>query len=165
MDKLRVEAEGAAAAPQAVVWSLLSNASKYAEWGPWNGSGDRKLGNNKASGDIGTTRWLRYRNTTTVEGILEVEPGERVVYTVISGIPVRNYRAEVTLTPTAGGTHIYWEAEWDSTLLGRVVRRKLRTLYPQIVASLIASAERAAVTAGDDASVDIGSYESVGASA
>jgi hypothetical protein len=34
-------------------------------------------------------------------------------YTVLRGIPVRNYRAEVTLTPTATGTHIEWVAQWN----------------------------------------------------
>jgi hypothetical protein len=35
---------------------------------------------------------------TSIEKILEAEAGCRLVYTVIGGIPVRNYRAEVTLT-------------------------------------------------------------------
>jgi hypothetical protein len=41
---------------------------------------------------------------TSVEQILETEAGRRLAYTVVGGIPVRNYRAEVTLTPDDGGT-------------------------------------------------------------
>jgi hypothetical protein len=63
---------------------------------------------------------------------------------VIGGIPVRNYRAEVTLEPAAGGTRIRWAASWDRTLAGRLVHRPLRALYPQIVAGLARAAEKQA---------------------
>jgi carbon monoxide dehydrogenase subunit G len=61
---------------------------------------------------------------------------------VIGGIPVRNYRGEVTLTPAADGTRVRWAATWDATLAGRIVRRALRKLYPQVVADLVTAAER-----------------------
>jgi len=69
------------------------------------------------------------------------------VYTVVRGIPVRNYRAEVTLSPVGEGTHIRWTASWDRTLPGRVVHRTLRGLYPDIVGRLIAAAERNTLSA------------------
>jgi uncharacterized protein YndB with AHSA1/START domain len=160
MSKLRVETKGSAAAPPEVVWPLVANAASYAEWGAWNGSGDRDLGG-RASGDAGTTRWMRYRNTTTVEQVLEVDPGRRMVYTVVSGIPARNYRAEVTLTPTEVGTDIRWTAEWDRTLLGRIVHRTLRSFYPQMMGLLVAAAERSAAASVDTAVIDVTSKESV----
>ncbi len=76
------------------------------------------------------------------------EEGRRLVYTIIGGIPARNYWAEVTLTPAAEGTHVRWAATWDATMAGRIVWRSLRTVYPQIVASLIAAAERQAPELG-----------------
>jgi uncharacterized protein YndB with AHSA1/START domain len=160
MNRLGIAAQGSAAAPPEVVWSLVANAARYADWGAWHGSGDRDLGG-KASGDAGTTRWMRYRNTTTVERVLEVDPGQRMVYTVVSGIPVHNYRAEVTLTPTEAGTDIRWAAEWDRTVLGRIVARSLRTFYPQMMAQLVAAAERSAADSADAAFVDAMSKESV----
>lgn len=86
-------------------------------------------------------RWFRYGRTTSVERVLEVDEGRRLAYTVIRGIPVRNYRAEVTLTPTAHGTRVHWAATWDKTLTGRLVQRKLRTVYPEIVTRLVAAAD------------------------
>jgi len=77
-----------------------------------------------------------------VEQILEAEEGRRLAYTVVAGIPVRNYRADVTLTPDGDGTHIRWEASWDPTPAGRIVLRGLRKFYPVIVASLAAAAEK-----------------------
>ena len=145
MTQLHVEAEGVArAAPQAV-WELVANAGSYSQWGPWNASGYSSPGDQNG---VGAVRWFRYGRTTTVERVLESEPGRRMVYTVVKGIPVRNYRAEVTLTPEGQGTHIRWSASWDRTLGGRMVHRRLRSMYPDIVSRVIAAADRAAAAAG-----------------
>jgi hypothetical protein len=63
---------------------------------------------------------------------------------VIGGIPVRNYRPEVILTPAADGIRVRWAATWDATLAGRIVQLALRKLYPQIVADLVTAAENQA---------------------
>jgi len=146
MAQLRVEAEGVAQAAPEAVWELVANADRYSEWGPWSASGYENLGGQAPDG-AGVIRWMRYGRTTTVEKVLESERARRLVYTVVKGIPVRNYRAEVTLSPVGEGTHIRWAASWDRTLPGRVVHRTLRTLYPDIVGRLIAAAERNTLSA------------------
>jgi len=146
MAQLRVEAEGVAQAAPEAVWELVANADRYSEWGPWSASGYENLGGQAPDG-AGVIRWMRYGRTTTVEKVLESERARRLVYTVVKGIPVRNYRAEVTLSPVGEGTHIRWTASWDRTLPGRVVHRTLRTLYPDIVGRLVAAAERNALPA------------------
>ena len=72
------------------------------------------MGRARSNGCGPRTAYLRY--PISVEKILEAEEGRRLAYTVIGGIPVRNYRAEVTLTPAADGTHVRWAATWDATL-------------------------------------------------
>ena len=146
MAQLRVEAEGVAQVAPEVVWELVSNADSYSQWGPWSASGYENLGAQAPDG-AGVIRWMRYGRTTTVEKVLASEPARRLVYTVVKGIPVRNYRAEVTLTPAGEGTHIRWTASWDRTLPGRVVHSRLRTIYPDVVGPLIAAAERSALPA------------------
>ena len=146
MTQLRVEAEGVAQAPPEVVWELVANADSYSEWGPWTASGYENLGAQAPDG-AGVIRWMRYGRTTTVEKVLESERARRLVYTVVKGIPVRNYLAEVTLTPAGEGTHIRWTASWDRTLPGRIVHSRLRTIYPDVVGRLIAAAERSALPA------------------
>ncbi|HYB89035.1 MAG TPA: SRPBCC family protein [Streptosporangiaceae bacterium] len=141
MTQLHVEAEGVSRAAPEVVWELLDDASSYCEWGPWNGSGYQSPADQAHHG-AGTIRWMRYGRTTTVERVLESEPGRRMTYTVVKGIPVRNYRAEVTLTPEGEGTHIRWSASWDRTLPGRIVHRRLRAIYTRVVSLLIAAADR-----------------------
>ena len=146
MTQLRVEAEGVAQAAPEVVWELVANADSYSEWGPWSASGYENLGA-QAPGGAGLIRWMRFGRTTTVEKVLASERARRLVYTVVKGIPVRNYRAEVTLRPEGEGTHIRWTASWDRTLPGRIVHRRLRTIYPDVVGRLIAAAERNALPA------------------
>ena len=143
MAQLRVEAEGVAQAPPDVIWELVANADRYSEWGPWSASGYENLGA-QAPDSAGLVRWMRYGRTTTVEQVLESEPARRLVYTVVKGIPVRNYRAEVTLSPEGESTRVRWTASWDRTLPGRIVHSRLRTIYPDVVGRLIAAAERVA---------------------
>ncbi len=89
------------------------------------------------------SKWFRYgRRTTSVEEILEIDEPRRLVYTVVRGIPVRNYRAEVTLTPVAPrGTSVRWAATWDKTIMGRLVHRRLQ-VYRQVMTALIAAADQ-----------------------
>ena len=147
MDRLEVSAERTAQATPEAVWALVSDATRYPEWGPWRAARYRRSGDTSPRGP-GAVYWLqssrRYflRYPVSVEKILEVEEGRFLAYTVIGGIPVRNYRAEVTLTPTADGTHIRWAASFDATTRGRLVWRGLRTEYPRIVGALATAAER-----------------------
>ncbi len=141
MAQLSVEAEAVSQASPEAVWSLVANADRYCQWGPWRASGYDSTGD-PGPGGVGAIRWMQYGRTRTVERVLEADSPRRLVYTVVKGIPVRNYRAEVTLTPAGAGTHIRWAASWDRTLGGRMVHRELRTLYPDMIARLVAAADR-----------------------
>ena len=147
MSRLEVAAERTARAAPEVVWALVSDATRYPEWGPWRAAEYRRPGDTSPRGPGAVQRLQsshRYllRYPVSVEKILEVEEGRFLAYTVIGGIPVRNYRAEVTLTPAGDGTHIRWAGSWDATPRGRLVERGLRTECPQIVEALAAAAER-----------------------
>jgi hypothetical protein len=143
--RLAVEAGGVSQASPDIVWGLLADVRTYCRWGPWRATdygypGEGAAGDD-ARGGAGAIRWLRYGRTTTVERILAAEPGKRMEYTVVKGLPVRGYLAEVTLEPAGSGTRIHWSASWERTLGGRLVHRKLLSLYPQIVRSLIDAAD------------------------
>jgi uncharacterized protein YndB with AHSA1/START domain len=141
MARLHVEASGTTATQPEAVWALLADASSYSRWGPWRSSGYDA--GEPPQGRPGAIRRMRYgRRTVAVERLVDVEPGRRLTYTVIGGLPVRNYLAEVVLTPTDEGTQVRWVADWDRTLLGRIVHRKLQSLYPDIVSRLLAAAAR-----------------------
>ena len=147
MSQLHVEAEATTRASAAAVWSLICDATRYPEWGPWSAAGYRRPGDTSPRGP-GAIQWLRssrrayLRHVTSVEQILRAEEDQLLAYTVVGGIPVKNYQAEVTLTAADGGTRIRWAATCDPTLMGRLVMRGLRKFYPQMLAGLVAAAER-----------------------
>jgi hypothetical protein len=147
--QLRVEAHGVARAPASTVWHLVSDATSYPAWGPWQDAGYRQPGDATRDG-AGAIRWFRYGRTITVEEVLTAERDRMISYTVVGGLPVRNYLAEVTLTQVEGGTRIDWSARMDRTIRGRIVHRTLVRLYPEIMRRLIDAAERA-VPAGSGA--------------
>ena len=148
--QLSVEAEAVTRATRELVWSMVSDASAYARWGPWDASGEETPDGCGGQG-VGSVRWMTSGRTRTVERILEMEPAHRLVYTVVRGIPVRNYRAEVVLDPLDSGTAIRWTATWDRTLLGRIVHRRLATFYPEMVNQLAASVDAATAPGGGGA--------------
>jgi uncharacterized protein YndB with AHSA1/START domain len=131
----------ASADPQAV-WALLEDANRYSDWGPWSESGYVQQPVAAPHGP-GAVRRLRYRKrrTVTIEPVIEAQPGRRLVYEVTSGLPVRNYRATVELTPDPNGTDIEWGASFDRTLRGRLVRPILQRVYEEIVHRLVAAVE------------------------
>ena len=146
MGQLQVAAEQTTRAAPEAVWELISDARQYPQWGPRSAGGYRHYGDTTPYG-AGAVQWQRssrrygLRHVTSIEKILEAEEGRRLVYTVIGGIPVRNYRAEVTLTPADDGTLIRWAATWDATMAGRLVWQALRTFYPRMLADLVTAAE------------------------
>jgi uncharacterized protein YndB with AHSA1/START domain len=149
MARLHAEAERIARAEPAVVWALVSDASRYPEWGPWISCAYDRPGDASPHGPgavyrLRSTRRYLGRHPVSVEQVLEAEEGRFLAYTVVGGIPVRNYRAEVTLTPADGGTRIRWAASWDATLAGRLLYRELSKVYPQVVEAAATAAENQA---------------------
>lgn len=141
-DRLSVAAETVTSAQPQAVWALISDATRYPQWGPWSAAGYRGT----AEHAPGTVYWLRSasraygRHITTVERIEEIDQGSRIVYVMTGGMPVRGYRGEVTLTAVPEGTRIRWTASWDKTLRGRLVWRGMRDFLPAMLASLAAAA-------------------------
>ena len=127
------------------MWSLVADANSYPQWGPWNEGGYRPP--SAGPSRKGSIQWFRYgRRTISVEEVLEADEPRRLVYTVVRGLPVKNYRAEITLMPTpASGTSIRWTATWDKTLRGQMVHRRLQQIYRQVMAALIAAADHRGV--------------------
>jgi uncharacterized protein YndB with AHSA1/START domain len=147
--QLSVAAEATVPAPPDQVWALISDARRYPQWGPWSEGGYRRPGDASERGP-GAVQWLKSaqrnygRRTVSVERIVIAEEPRRLVYEVVSGLPMRHYRGEVTLTPAPGGTHVHWAASWDRTASGRLVHRALARFFPEMLAGLTGYAARQA---------------------
>jgi uncharacterized protein YndB with AHSA1/START domain len=120
-------------APLDIVWDVLTDHRAYAEWGAVKTATLEAEGTPDING-IGAIRRLSEGPLTIREKVLEFEPKSRFVYTVLSGPPVRDYRATVTLDARGASTMVRWNVSFKGKLplLGLVVkpvvRRVIRTL-------------------------------------
>jgi uncharacterized protein YndB with AHSA1/START domain len=140
----RIETVAHSNAPPERVWSVLDDAGRWHEWGPWSKSGLEREGT-PAPGGVGAVRTLKLPGTTLHEEITAYEPPSRMAYELRSGLPVRDYRAEVTLTAApGGGTEIGWRAEFDGKLpgAGGAMRLMLGRAIPDIAERVAREAER-----------------------
>lgn len=105
MKRREISAVAHSSAPPPVVLQLLDEGDTWSEWGPWT----------ESSLD-GSIRRLRRWPITMVEDVSS-EPG-RHEYRVLSGLPLRDYHAVVTLTPSNGGTDITWASTFEPKIPG-----------------------------------------------
>lgn len=101
------------------VWTVLADHEGMSDWGPLV-----KVTVDKPSaavpGGIGTVRRVSAPGPAPdlVEEITEFEPGKRLAYKGLQGIPLKNYRATIDLRPLPTGTEITWTLQADSKLPG-----------------------------------------------
>jgi Polyketide cyclase / dehydrase and lipid transport len=99
---------------------------------------------------VGAIRVFVTRVSKAREEIVELIPDRRLSYVLLSGFPLRNYRADVDLTPDAsGGTSISWRASFDPIYRGTgwFWRLFLARVLKKSAADLAAGAENPRVVA------------------
>ncbi len=142
-------------APPGAVFEVLADATRWKDWAgsmitvsEWDREGD------PAPGGVGAVRKLGRPPAYALEQILEYDPPHHMAYTIVRGIPVRGYHADIDLVATPdGGTTIRWSGAFEpkipgtgamfAAVLGRIVQG-----YGRAAA---AEAERRANTATGDA--------------
>jgi len=105
-----------AAVPDAVYALLVDGAS----WPAWSGHDSFELAEpGEAGGEsLGAVRVFRRGRVTSRERLVELVPGRRLGYVVLSGLPLVGYRADVDLEPDGGGTAIRWHSSFEPKVPG-----------------------------------------------
>ncbi|GLH97075.1 SRPBCC family protein [Phytohabitans aurantiacus] len=112
-----IDVSARSTADAATVYALVESG---ATWPTWTGLGSFELerpGEGAPEG-VGAIRVFRTWPFTSREEIVERVPGRRLSYVLLSGMPLRGYRADVDLTPSAEGTTIRWHSTFDVTVPG-----------------------------------------------
>lgn len=127
------------------VWRLLDDSSTWPSWTPIDFFVLIKPGNGDGPGEI---REFVTGGYTIREEIVERRRDSRLSYVLLSGLPLRDYRADIDLTPRAGGTDISWHTGFRSKVpgMGPLYRRGLAKITRRFVDGLAehaAGAERA----------------------
>ncbi len=134
-------------APVDVVWAVLTDHAGYRAWTPVPTTRLETPGEPDRNG-VGAVRFLGAGPLGAREQVLVHEPEQHLAYTVVSGVPVRDYRVDARLTDGGGWTSLVYEGRFSAAVPGTgpvlavVVRGVLRTL----VVSLARESERRAAT-------------------
>ncbi|MGH2969855.1 MAG: SRPBCC family protein, partial [Solirubrobacteraceae bacterium] len=121
MQEIDVHAHSSAAPER--LFALLADAASWPEWSPLE-----ELESVEGEGS-GQLRRYRTGRVHGVERVTTFEPPERFGYELLEGLPVRDYRAQVTLAAApAGGTDVRWRSAFEPKLPGTgwAIRRRLQ---------------------------------------
>jgi hypothetical protein len=128
-------------ADPAAVYALLGDGSTWPEWSPLGSFTLVDPGDGAPEG-LGAVRLFRTGRIRSRERVVERRPVTVFAYVLESGLPLRDYRAVVTLTPTAAGTSINWRSTFRAKIPGSgwIYRRQLGKFIARTVEGLAAAA-------------------------
>jgi uncharacterized protein YndB with AHSA1/START domain len=134
-------------APPALVWDVLSDYSAMTLWAGAASVHVERPGLSEPHG-VGAIRVLRSWRGSIREEITTFEPGRRLSYRILSGVPVRGYQADIDLRPAGRGTQLRWCATYRArTLAAPVVALMTKLVLRDMVEGFVA-AVGARATAG-----------------
>lgn len=96
------------------MWELVSRAELWHTWTAFPSTRLEREGDPAPDG-VGAIRRFGFGAMGSREEVVAFEPPNHLGYVLLSGLPVRDYRSDVTLTPTTGGgTAIAWVSSFDA---------------------------------------------------
>lgn len=113
----QVEARAQSAADPTAVYALLIDGASWPAWTPISSFRLERAGDPPPEG-VGAIRVFGIGVSKGREQIVELVPGAGLSYVSLSGLPVRDYRADVELMPGGDGTDIRWRSSFIPRLPG-----------------------------------------------
>ena len=144
-ESFRIEVHSAA--PKATVFEVLADVPHWQDWAPMVRRSTWEREGSPEPGGVGAIRRVGAPPVFAREEIVEYEPPRRMVYVLLSGMPVRDYRAEVVLSDGAGGgTDIVWSSSLVPRIpfTGAAMRVVMRGIMARMARRLAAQAARVA---------------------
>ncbi|HEU0087602.1 MAG TPA: SRPBCC family protein [Pseudonocardiaceae bacterium] len=140
-----VEIEVHIPADAATVYALLRDGSSWPLWSPIESFELERTGADEPEG-IGAIRIFRKGRVTGRDEIVGLVSGRRFSYRHLSGLPVRDYRADIELTPGDGGIQLRWRTSFlpRTSGTGLLLRWGVRRLIGQCARGLAAYAAKPA---------------------
>lgn len=104
---VKVTARAHSSAPPEAVWRLLADGANWDQWARMSESRLERKGPDERNG-IGAVRRFRTLRMVTREEVIAFDPPRHLAYRLLTGMPVKDYRSDVELSPADGGTDITW---------------------------------------------------------
>lgn len=108
-----------AAAPPEAVWRLLADPLTWPGFSSIGKAFIERPGATEPTG-VGMIRRFHTGPLKMREEIVVHESPRHHAYVLLSGMHLRDYRGDVTLTPEGDGTHIHWEVSFTGAFPGAV---------------------------------------------
>ena len=127
-------------ASPAAVYAMLLDRPTWPTWSPLDGFQHETDGDSgpNSLGAIGTFSTGRKRSR---EEIVELIPDRRLSYTLLSGLPLQGYRADIDITPDEQGCTIRWQSTFGARPgSGWIYRLVLGTFIQRMVDGLATAA-------------------------
>ncbi|CAM3446262.1 SRPBCC family protein [Kibdelosporangium persicum] len=137
MAKQELEVTAHSTAEPSTVYALLRDGST---WPVWSGI-ERFVLERPGSPEpesVGAIRNFHRGRYKMRERIAELVPDKRFSYTLLSGLALKDYRADVDLTPAGDGTDIRWHTSFRPKVpgMGWIYRRALLKYTEEFANSL-----------------------------
>jgi Polyketide cyclase / dehydrase and lipid transport len=131
-------------ADAASVYALLADGATWPEWSPIGSFELIEPGAGSPEG-LGAVRLFVTGRHKSRERVVTCQPGEVFAYELERGLPLRDYRAVITLVPATDGTTINWHSTFRAKVpgTGGIYRRELGKFIRQTVEGLAAATDRA----------------------
>ena len=142
-------------APVDTVWRLVGDRSTWPDWSPLGSYEPVKDGATDTFG-VGSVNRYHTGRITATEEVVEYVPNSRLSYTLLSGMPLEDYRADIDLTPVEVGTDVHFHSSFRPRFVGTgwvyqralriFVRRMLNGLAEHVAAERVTSTRDSVTT-------------------
>ncbi|MFN8053121.1 MAG: SRPBCC family protein [Acidimicrobiales bacterium] len=124
-------------APLDTVWDMIADARSYSSWAVMGSSTLEREGSPTPDG-VGAIRNFGTGTIMSREEVVAFDPPTHLGYRLLSGLPIENYRADVTLTSLGDRrTRVMWVGTYESKgFVGAVMRRFLTFVLGDFVRRL-----------------------------
>lgn len=97
-----------------MIFKHLVVAEAWGEWGSFPSRARRERAGDRSPNGVGAIRAI----PPAREQVVEYDPPHRYAYVALSGLPLKEYRAEVNLEPRGPETVIRWDAVFEPRYAG-----------------------------------------------
>lgn len=117
MRRYQIDVTAPTEADPATVYALLRKGATWPDWSVIDSFELEREGTDEPEG-VGAVRLLRNGRIVGHDEITGFTKDRSFSYAHTSSLPVRDYRGEVTLTPTETGTTIHWRVSYVPRYIG-----------------------------------------------
>jgi hypothetical protein len=145
MGMQKIDVRVPSTADPAALYALLRDGATWPVWSPIGSFELRQPADGEPEG-VGAVRAFHTGRVTSVERVAELVPDRRFAYQLVSGLAIKDYRADVDLAAEGDVTTIHWHSTFRPKVPGTgwLYQRVLGRFIRQCAEGLAAHATKAA---------------------